>query len=40
MWVNKGQELYNKDVEKLIEIYSTENEEKSCVIERFYRTIK
>ena len=25
---------------KLVELYSTENEEKSCVIERFIRTIK
>ena len=25
---------------KLVELYSTENEEKSCVIERFNRTIK
>ena len=25
---------------KLFELYSTENEEKSCVIERFNRTIK
>ena len=40
MWVDKGLEFYNKDVHKLIELYSTENEEKSCVIERFNRTIK
>ena len=39
IWVDKGRELYNKDVQKLIELYSTENEEKSCVIERFNRTI-
>ena len=32
--------FYNKDVQKLIELYSTENEEKSCMIERFNRTIK
>ena len=38
--VEKGWEFYNKDVQKLIELYSTENEEKSCVIERFNRTIK
>ena len=25
---------------KTVELYSTENEEKSCVIERFNRTIK
>ena len=40
MWVDKGREFYNKDVQKLVEIYSTDNEEKSCVIERFNRTIK
>ena len=40
MWVDNGPELYNKDVQKLVELYSTENEEKSCVIERFNRTIK
>ena len=40
MWVDKGREFYNKDVWKLVELYSTENEEKSCVIERFNRTIK
>ena len=39
MWVVKGREFYNKDVQKLVELYSTENEEKSCVIERFNRTI-
>ena len=27
MWVDKGREFYNKDVEKLVELYSTENEE-------------
>ena len=30
---------FNKDVQKLVELYSTENEEKSCVIERLNRTI-
>ena len=38
--VDNGCEFYNKDVQKLAELYSTENEEKSCVIERFNRTIK
>ena len=38
MWV--GRQFYNKDVQKLVKRYSTENEEKSCVIERFNRTIK
>ena len=40
MWVDKGREFYNKDVQKRVELYSTENEEKFCVIERFNRTIK
>ena len=38
--VDRGRKFYNKDVRKLIELYSTENEEISCVIERFNRTIK
>ena len=38
--VDRGREFYNKDVQKLVELYSTENEEKSCVIERFNRNIK
>ena len=38
-WVDKGREFYNKDVQKLIALYSAESEEKSCVIERFNRTI-
>ena len=40
MWVDKCREFYNKDVQKLVELYSIENEEKSCVIERYNRTIK
>ena len=40
VWVDKGKEFYNKDVQKLVSLYSTENEEKSCVIEIFNRTIK
>ena len=40
MWVDKGKEFYNKDVEELIELYSTENEEKSSVVERWIRTMK
>ena len=35
MLVDKAREFYNKDVQKLVELYSTENEEKSCAIERF-----
>ena len=40
MWVDKGREFYNKDVQKVVELHSTENENKSCVIERFNKTIK
>ena len=40
MCLEKGREFYDKDIQKLVELYSTENEEKSCVIERFNRTIK
>ena len=40
MSVDKGLEFNNKDVQKLVELYSTENEETSYVIERFNRTIK
>ena len=39
-WVDRGRKFYNKDVQKLVELYSTENEEKSYVIDRFNRTIK
>ena len=38
--VYKGKEFYNKDVKELIELYSTENEEKSSVVERWIRTMK
>ena len=40
MWVDKGKEFYNKDVQGMVELYSTENEEKSCVVERWNRTMK
>ena len=40
MWVDKGKEFYNKDVKDLIELYSTENEETSSVVERWIRTMK
>ena len=45
MWVDKGLEFYNKHVEALlsllgIQLYSTENEEKSFVVERWNRTMK
>ena len=45
LWTDKGTEFYNKEVEKVlkknnVELYSTHNEEKSCVVERWNRTIK
>ena len=45
LWTDKGREFYNKNVNQLlskknIKLYSTENEEKSSVVERFNRTIK
>jgi len=40
LWVDKGKEFYNRDVQKLISLYSTENEEKSSVVERWNRTMK
>ena len=44
IWVDKGKEFYNKEVKKVlagvVEMYSTENEEKSSVIERWNRTMK
>ncbi|XP_065640418.1 uncharacterized protein LOC136073016 [Hydra vulgaris] len=41
LWVNKGLEFYNKRSKALgVDLYSTENEKKSCVVERWNRTIK
>src|SRR6218665_978500 len=40
VWVDKGKEFYNKDVKKLVDLYSTENEEMSCVVERWNRTMR
>ena len=45
LWVDKGKEYYNKYVKDFLEknkitFYSTENEEKSSVCERWNRTIK
>ena len=45
LWVDKGKEYYNKHVKDRLEtnkitLYSTENEEKSSVVERWNRTIK
>ena len=40
LWTDKGREFFNKDVKDLVELYSTENEEKSSIVERWIRTIK
>ena len=45
LWVDKATEFYNRSMKALLEkynvqIYSTENEEKSSVVERWNRTIK
>jgi len=40
LWVDKGTEFYNRYVKALLDIYSTENEEKSSVAERWIRTMK
>ena len=40
MWVDKGKEFYNKDVKDSVDLYSTENEEISSVVERLIRTMK
>ena len=45
LWTDKGKEFYNKHVKDLLDrnkitLYSTQNEEKSSVVERWNRTIK
>ena len=45
LWVDKGKEFWNKNVEEImdkfgVERYSTQNEEKVSVVERWNRTIK
>jgi len=46
LWTDKGKEFYNKHVAEVlrkynnIHLYSTENEEKASVVERWNRTIK
>ena len=40
LWTDKGREFFNKDVRELVELYSTENEEKSSIVERWIRTMK
>ena len=45
LWTDKGTEFYNANVKRLLKehnitLYSTENEEKSSVVERWNQTIK
>ena len=45
LWTDKGSEFYNKHVKDLlnknnIKLHSTENEQKSSVVERWNRTMK
>ena len=45
LWTDNGVAFYNKDFKKLLEeeginLYPTQNEEKSSVVERWNRTIK
>jgi len=40
LWVDEGKAFYNKHVQQLVDLYSTENEEKSSVVERWNRTMK
>ena len=39
LWVDRGKEFYNSHVQKLVALYSTENEEKSSVVERWNQTV-
>ena len=45
LWTYRGTEFYNKPMKDLleknnVELYSTENEEKSSIVERWNRSIK
>ena len=45
LWADKGKEFYNKNLKEFLDkhkitLYSTENEEKSSVVERWNRTMK
>ena len=45
IWVDDGKEFHNQNMYKLLEkhsiiLYTTHNETKSCVVERFNRTLK
>ena len=39
LWTDKGLEFFNRHVKSLVELYTTENEEKSSVVERWNRTM-
>ena len=45
LWVAQGKEFYNKLMQKLLDnndnlMYSTHNEDKSVITERFMKTLK
>ena len=40
IWVDQGSEFYNNVFKKFLSMYSTYNEGKSIVAERFIRTLK
>jgi hypothetical protein len=40
VWSDKGKEFYNQHVKSVVTIYSTENEEKSSIVEWWKRTTK
>ena len=40
LWTDKGLEFFNRHVKGLVDLYTTENEEKSSVAERWNRTMK
>ena len=40
LWTDRGREFFNRQVESLVELYTTENEEKSSVVERWNKTMK
>ena len=40
LWTDKGREFFNKDIMDLVELYATETEIKSSVVERWIRTMK
>jgi hypothetical protein len=40
VWCDKGTEFYNKHVKKLVDLISSQNEEKSSVVERWNSTMK